>query len=60
MSKIRKFNRINQQIKEEQINFLLEDVEKNLEEDKQALELKEKQLSDKKKIIISAKNSIKQ
>ena len=60
MSKIRKFNRINQQIKEEQINFLLEDVEKNLEEDKQALELKEKQLSDKKNIIISAKNSIKQ
>ena len=57
MSKIGKFNRTNQQIKEGQINFLLEDVEKNLEEYKQALELKEKQLSDTKKITISAKNS---
>ena len=57
MSKIRKFNRTNQQIKEGQINFLLEVVEKNLEEYKEALELKEKQLSDTKKIIISAKNS---
>ena len=34
MSKIRKFNRTSQQIKEEQIKFLLEDVEKNLEEKK--------------------------
>ena len=35
-----------QQIKEEQINFLLEGVEKNLEEYKKALELKDRQLSD--------------
>ena len=38
-----------QQIKEEQINFLLEDVEKNLEEYKKAIELKDKQLSNIKK-----------
>ena len=30
------------QIKEEQINFLLEDVEKKLEEYKKAIELKDK------------------
>ena len=34
-----------QQIKKEQINFLLEDVEKNLEEYKKAIEIKDKQLS---------------
>ena len=38
--------RSTQQIKKEQINFLLEDVEKNLEEYKKAIELKDKQLSD--------------
>ena len=41
--------RSTQQIKKEQINFLLEDVEKNLEEYKKAIELKDKQLSDVKK-----------
>ena len=50
-------NKTSQQIKEEQINFLSEDVEKNLEEYKKALELKDKQLSDIKKILISAKKS---
>ena len=40
MSKTRKFNRPSQQIKEEQINFLLEDIKGNLEEYKRALELK--------------------
>ena len=39
----------NQQIKEEQINFLLEEVEKNLEEYKKPIEIKDKQLSDIKK-----------
>ena len=38
--------RSTQQIKEEQINFLLKDIEKNLEEYKKAIELKDKQLSD--------------
>ena len=41
--------RSTQQIKEEQINFLLKDIEKNLEEYKKAIELKDKQLSDVKK-----------
>ena len=47
--------RSRQQIKDEQINYLLGDVEKNLEEYKIALELKEKQLSDAKKILLSVK-----
>ena len=47
----------NQQIKEEQINFLLEDVEKNLEEYKKPIEIKDKQLSDIKKILQGAKKS---
>ena len=46
-----------QQIKDEQINYLLGNLEKNLEDYKAALELKEKQLSDAKKILISAKQS---
>ena len=46
-----------QQINEEQINFLLEDIEKNLEEYKKALELKDKQLSDVKRILQNAKVS---
>ena len=46
-----------QQVKEEQINYLLSDVEKNLEEYKIALEIKDKQLSNAKKILASAKQS---
>ena len=42
--------RSTQQVREEQINFLLKDIEKNLEEYKKAIELKEKQLLDIKKI----------
>ena len=57
MNKYKKTNRTSQQIKEEQINFLHEDVEKNLEEYKTALESREKQLSDAKKFLVSAKNS---
>ena len=34
--------RFTQLVKEEEINFLLEDVEKNLEEYKKAIELKDK------------------
>ena len=49
MSKTRKAYLTQQQIKDEQINFLLGDVEKNLEEYRRNLELKEKQLSDAKK-----------
>ena len=49
MSKAKKAYLSQQQIKDEQINFLLGDVEKNLEEYRRALEIKEKQLSDSKK-----------
>ena len=46
MNRKLKPTRSTQQIQEEQINFLLEDVEKNLEEYKKAIKLKGKQLSD--------------
>ena len=46
-----------QNIKDKQINFLLGDLEKNLEDYRQALEIKEKQLTDAKRILISAKQS---
>ena len=42
-------NNTSQLIKEEQINFSLEDVEKKLDEYKKALQIKDKQLSDIKK-----------
>ena len=57
MSKTRKAYLTQQQIKDKEINFLLGDVEKNLEEYRRNLELKEKQLSDAKKILISATQS---
>ena len=56
-SKSRCAFRNRQQIKDGQINYLLGDLEKNLEDYKAALELKEKQLSDAKKILLSAKQS---
>ena len=46
-----------QQEKDEKINYLLADIEKNLEEYKIALKTKERQLSDAKKILFSAKQS---
>ena len=46
-----------QQVKDEKINYLLADIEKNLEEYKIALETKERQLPDAKKILLSAKQS---
>ena len=46
-----------QNIKDKQINFLLGDLEKNLEDYRQALEIKEKQLSEAKRILVSAKQS---
>ena len=42
MSRRIRSNKTSQQIKEEQINFFLEDVEKNLDEYKRALEIKDK------------------
>ena len=44
-------------IKEEQVNFLLEDIERNLEENKKAIEIRDKQLADAKKILKNAKTS---
>ena len=44
-----------QQVKDEKINYLLADIDKNLEEYKIALETKERQLPDAKKILLSAK-----
>ena len=49
MSRRLRSNKSSQQIKEEQIHFLLKEVEENLDEYKKALELKDKQLSDVKK-----------
>ena len=37
------------QIKEEQVNFLLEDINKNLEEYRKAVELRDNQLAEAKK-----------
>ena len=49
--------RSRQQIKDDQKNYLLGDLEKNLEEYKFALDSKENQLSDARKILLSAKKS---
>ena len=57
MSRRVRQNKTNRQIKKEQINFSLEDVEKNLDKYKKDLKLKEKQLFDVKKILITAKQS---
>ena len=46
-----------EQIKEEQVNFLLEDIEKNLGEYKTAIELRDKQLADTKRILKGTKFS---
>ena len=43
------------QIKEEQVNFLLQDIEKNLEEYKKAAELRNNQLAEAKKVLKGAK-----
>ena len=45
------------QLKDKQVNFLLEDIEKNLEEYKKIVETKDKQLAESKKILRGAKNS---
>ena len=45
------------QIKEEQVNFLLQDIEKNLEEYKKAVELRNNQLAEAKKVLKGAKNN---
>ena len=46
-----------QQLKEEQIKFLLEDTENNLEEYKKTVALRDNQIAKAKKILQSAKKS---
>ena len=48
---------ISKKIKDEQINFLLCDLEKSLEQYKESLENKDKQLAEAKRILLSAKQS---
>ena len=50
-----KNSRNQQKIKDEQINFLLGDLEKNHEQYKESLENKEKQLPEAKRISVAAK-----
>ena len=57
MSKGRTAFRNQQKIKDEQINFLLGDLEKCLEDYRVVLETKEKQLSEAKRILLSTKQS---
>ena len=49
--------RLTQQVKEEQISFLLKDVEKNWEKYKRVTKLKDKQLSDNKKFLQGPKEN---
>ena len=46
-----------QKIKHEQINYLLGDLEKNLDDYKESIEIKEKQLAEAKRMLIAAKQS---
>ena len=46
-----------QKLKDKQINFLLGDLEKNLEQYRESLEHKENQLSEAKRILVAAKQS---
>ena len=56
MSMVKTF-RNQQKIKDEQIHFLLSDLEKSLEQYKESILQKDKQLSEAKRIILSAKQS---
>ena len=47
-----------QQIKEEHINFLLEDIEKNLEEYKKVIALRDNQIAETKEILQGAKKKL--
>ena len=47
-----------QQIKEEHINFLFEDIEKNLEEYKKVIALRDNQIAETKEILEGAKKKL--
>ena len=46
-----------QKIKDEEINYLLRDLEKTLKDYNAAIEIKEKQLAEAKRILVTAKQS---
>ena len=46
-----------QKIKDEQINFLLGDLKKNLEQYRESLDNKEKQFAEAKRVLVAAKQS---
>ena len=55
---VKNYNFRNQQkIKDKQINYLLGDLEKNFEDYREAIEIKEKQLAEAKRILVAAKQS---
>ena len=55
---VKNYNFRNQQkIKDEQINYLLGDLEKRLEDCKDTIEITEKQLAEAKRILAAAKQS---
>ena len=49
--------RSQQRLKDEQINYLLCDLEKSLEQYREAVELRDKQIADATKVLLSAKQS---
>ena len=49
--------RSQQKLKDEQINYLLSDLEKGLEQYRETVELRDKQIADDEKILLSAKQS---
>ena len=49
--------RSQQKLKDQQINYLLSDLEKSLEQYREAVELRDKQIADAKKNLLSAKQS---
>ena len=55
MIRSRRLIKSTQQLKEEQINFLLEDIEKNLEEYNKALSLRDNQIAKAKKYFRALK-----
>ena len=55
---VKNYNFRNQQkIKDKQINYLLGDLEKNFGDYREAIEIKEKQLAEAKRILVAAKQS---
>ena len=58
MIRSRRLIRSTQQLKGEQTNFLLEDIEENLEEYKKAIALRDNQIAEAKKILQGEKKRL--